>query len=153
MTDPHMEKKINHARIAAMVSGTLTLTGSLSIIWNQTRSQLSLLNIMALVDAIFIFGMAYGIYKKSRICAVLMFEYFLLSKIFSASVSPHINPASLMIGMIFLYFFFRGITGTFDYHKCKTCREGTEALNPFTWILAGSGGLIVYVLVLPHLLV
>jgi serine/threonine-protein kinase len=153
MHESKIERKIKHARIAALVSGTITLAGSLSIIWNQTPSQFSFLNILSLLDVIFIFSMAYGIYRKSRICAVLMFEYFLLSKIFNISISTHINSGVIMVGSIFLYFMFQGINGTFAYHKCKTCREGKEVSKPLGWILAGSGGLIVYVMVLPGLIV
>jgi K+-sensing histidine kinase KdpD len=153
MTDSHIDKKIKHARIAAMVSGTVTLAGSVALIMNQAQGGFSLLNLLSLIDVLFIFSMAYGIYRKSRICAVLMFEYFLLSKIFSISISTHMNSGVLITGLIFLFFLFRGITGTFAYHKIKTRKEGITESKPLAWILAGSGGLIVYVLVLPGLLI
>ena len=153
MTDTRIEGKIKRARIAAMVSGTITLAGFITMMKNQPWVEFSFLNILVLVDVIFIFIMAYGIYRKSRICAVMMFEYFLLSKIFTISTSSHSNLAVFMIGLIFLYFMFQGITGTFAYHKCKSCREGTEHSKPLGLILAGSSGLIVYVLILPLLLI
>jgi serine/threonine-protein kinase len=148
-----MDKKIKHARIAAMVCGTVTLAGSITLIVKQVQTGSSLLNILSLIDAIFIFSMAYGIYRKSRICAVLMFEYFLLSKIFNISISAHINSGVLIIGAVFLFFLYQGITGTFAYHKCRICKEGIVESKPVAWILAGSGGLIIYVLVLPVFLI
>lgn len=153
MTYSNMDKKIKHARIAAMVCGTVTLAGSITLIVKQVQTGSSLLNILSLIDAIFIFSMAYGIYRKSRICAVLMFEYFLLSKIFNISISAHINSGVLIIGAVFLFFLYQGITGTFAYHKCRICKEGIVESKPVAWILAGSGGLIIYVLVLPVFLI
>ncbi len=151
MTDSNMDKKIKHARIAAMVCGTLTLAGSITLIINRTG--FSLLNLMSLFDVVFIFSMAYGIYRKSRICAVLMFEYFLLSKIFNISISAHINSGVMIIGAVFLFFLYQGIIGTFAYHKCRICKEGIVESKLIAWILAGSGGLVIYVLVLPVLLI
>jgi len=151
MTDANMDRKIKHARIAAMVCGTVTLAGSITLIVNRTG--FSLFSLLSLIDVVFIFSMAYGIYRKSRICAVLMFEYFLLSKIFNVSISTHINAGILIIGTIFLFFLYQGITGTFAYHRCRICNEGILESKPIAWILAGSGGLIVYVLVLPVLLI
>lgn len=153
MTYSKMDKKIKHARIAAMVCGTVTLAGSITLIIKQAQTGSSLINILSLIDAIFIFSMAYGIYRKSRICAVLMFEYFLLSKIFNISISAHINSGVLIIGAVFLFFLYQGITGTFAYHKCRICKEGIVESKPVAWILAGSGVLIMYVLVLPVFLI
>ncbi|RJR20919.1 MAG: hypothetical protein C4581_02665 [Nitrospiraceae bacterium] len=153
MTDSSIDRKIRHARIAAMVCGTITLAGSVTLIRNQLQTGLTLINLLSLLDAAFIFSMAYGIYRKSRICAVLMFEYFLLSKIFSLSVSAHISSGVIVIGMIFLFFLYQGITGTYAYHKCRICKEGLVESRPVAWILAGSGGLIIYVLVLPVLMI
>jgi len=153
MTLSNIDKKIKHARIAAMVCGTITLAGSVVLIKNQLQTGFTLLNLLSLFDAAFIFSMAYGIYRKSRICAVLMFEYFLLSKIFNISVSSHVNSGVLIVGAIFLFFLYQGIAGTFAYHKCRIHEEGKIESKPLSWILAGSGGLVVYVLVLPYLLV
>ncbi len=153
MTDSKIERKIKHARIATMVSGSITLAGAITLIGNHTHAEFSLLNILSLIDVIFIFSMAYGIYRKSRICAVMMFEYFLLSKIFKISTSTHINFGAIIVGSIFLYFLFQGIAGTFAYHKCRTCKERTEESKQLGWILAASCVLVVYVLVLPCLLI
>ena len=153
MTDSNIDKKIKHARTAAMVSGTITMAGSITLIMNQAQGGFSLLNLLSLVDVLIIFSMAYGIYRKSRTCAVLMFEYFLLSKIFNISISTHVSSGVLITGSIFLFFLFQGITGTFAYHKLKTCKEGIAESKPVAWIVAGSGGLVIYVLVLPGLLI
>jgi hypothetical protein len=153
MTDSKIEKKIKHARIAAMISGVITLAGAITIIHKQTDPQFSLFNMLSLVDALIIFSLAYGIHKKSPLCALLMFEYFLLSKLFNASISSHIPTGPLIVGIPFLYFLFQGITGTFTHHKSN--RGGKERAHPisFGWTCAGSCGLILYVCVLPVLLI
>ena len=153
MTDSQIVKKITHARVAAMISGVITLAGAITIIHKQTDLQFSLFNLLSLVDAFIIFSLAYGIHKKSPLCAVLMFEYFLLSKVFNASISSHIPTGALIVGIPFLYFLFQGITGTFAHHKSN--RGGNKRAHPisFGWTCAGSCGLILYVCVLPVLLI
>ena len=153
MTDSKIANKIKQARIAAMVCGTITLAGALTTLIKQTHSHVSLIHILSLIDVAFIFAMAYGIYRKSRMCAVFMFEYFLLSKIFNLSVSAQISAGVVIIGIVFLYFLLQGITGTFAYHKCRACRETSQYSNPLSWILAGSAGLILYVVVLPAMII
>jgi len=153
MKESEINKKIAHARIAAMVSGTITMAGAVTLIVNQKQEGISVLNFLSLLDAAFIFAMAYGIYKKSRLCAVLMFEYFLFSKVLNISLSSQLNAVGLMIGIFFLYFMFQGIRGTYAYHKCNSCKEGIADSRPLGSILAGSCGMIAYVLVLPVFLI
>jgi serine/threonine-protein kinase len=152
VSNSKIEKKIKQARIAAMVSGTITLAGIVTLINNQTGGQLSLFNILAFIDVIFIFSMAYGIYRKSRECAFLMFVYFLLSKILIISTSPRNSIGTFIIALIFLYFLFQGIRGTFAYHRCIACREKKQITLPVKWLIAGSGALVIYVIVLPGLI-
>jgi serine/threonine-protein kinase len=153
MTSQKIDKKIKHARIAAMISGIITFAGAITLINKQTELQFSLFNMLSLVDAFIIFGMAYGIYKKSRLCAVLMFEYFLFSKLFILSISSQTNLGTIIVGSIFLYFLFQGVSGTFAYHKYNTLGKGKASSIPFGWISAGSCCLILYIFVLPTLLV
>ena len=152
MTSQKIDKKIKHARIAAMISGIITLAGSIALFNKQPDLQFSLINMLSLVDALIIFCMAYGIYRRSRLCAVLMFEYFLLSKLFIISVSTHINLGTLIVGAIFLYFLFQGVRGTFAFHTYRNSGKGNAGAIPIGWISAGSCGLILYIFALPALL-
>ena len=108
------EKAIKSAWIAAVVSGAITLLVAVLAligvrIFNFTA--------WVLIDVVLIFGLAYGIYRKNRICAVIMFVYFVVSKIYMFVGSGGITGIPLAI--IFCYFFFQGIRGTFAYHKIK----------------------------------
>ncbi len=68
-----------------------------------------------LTDVALILGLAFGIYKKSRICAVLMFIYFIASKIILMVESG--APNGIIMAIVFGYFYWQGISGTFAYHK------------------------------------
>ncbi|HEY0505269.1 MAG TPA: hypothetical protein VGD42_17440 [Lysobacter sp.] len=107
-------KKIRNAWVAAVVSGGVTLVVTLVAI-----SGTSILGFTAweLLDVALVFGLAFGIYKKSRICAVLMLGYFVMAKIFIMIEAG--APRGLLLAIVFAYFFFQGAAGTFEYHKLR----------------------------------
>ena len=61
--------------------------------------------------------MAYGIHRRSRTCALILFLYFIQAKIllFAAGVSA----ASIPLALVFLYYFGRAVLGTFRYHTLR----------------------------------
>ena len=68
--------------------------------------------------------LVFGIWKKSRICSVLVLVYFLLDRVYVKSlITSHnglISDTSNFELMVFLIFFLpliQGIRGTFSYHK------------------------------------
>ncbi|MFC1569088.1 hypothetical protein ACFL4L_02530 [bacterium] len=120
-------KKIKHATIAGLISGILTLIVTIIAIAANAQGQFAGFNdYFMIIDILLIFGLTFGIHKKNRTCAVLMFLYFLISKI---SMVPAMGARSLLQGIFFLYFFFEGIRGTFAYHKL-TIQEAKEEFQP-----------------------
>jgi hypothetical protein len=105
-------KKIKHAWIAATISGSITLSVTVFAIFGN-----SILGFSAweLIDVAFIFGLAFGIYKKSRTCAVLMLIYFIGAKILIMLETG--KPSGLIMAIVFIYYFAQGVAGTFEYHK------------------------------------
>jgi hypothetical protein len=103
------KNRINAAIVAGTISGTLTLILSLANIGG--------LNSFNLIDVAIAYGLSYGIYRKSRVCAVLLFAYFVLSKLEQISTG---NFTGWPIALIFAYCFFLGIWGTFTFHKLQT---------------------------------
>jgi serine/threonine-protein kinase len=105
-------KNIKVAWIAGTISGVITLLVTVFAIFGQ-----SILGFTAweLFDVALIFGLAFGIYKKSRTCAILMFIYFVSAKILIMSETGKAD--GLLMGLLFAYFFARGIQGTFQYHR------------------------------------
>jgi hypothetical protein len=106
-------QKIKNGWIAAIISGVMTLGVMLLVI--NTGEINNLVDIWTSVDVILIFSLAFGIYKKSRFAATAMFLYFLLSKIWMIVETG--RPSGLLMGIIFLYFYFQAMVGTYQYHK------------------------------------
>ena len=67
-----------------------------------------------LIDVCLIFGLSFGIYKKSRVAAVIMLVYFSLSQAWIVIVLKRFPG---IISWIFLILFLRGVPGTFTYQK------------------------------------
>lgn len=105
-------KKIKHAWVAAVVSGCITLVATL-----VAMSGTDILGFSAweLIDVALIFGLAFGIYRKSRTCAVIMFVYFIASKILITMQTG--RPSGIPLALVFGYCFWQGIAGTFAYHR------------------------------------
>lgn len=107
-------KMVKNAWIAALVSAGITFLLALAAIFGSP-----ILGISAweLIDVAFVLGMAYGIYKKSRTCAVLMFVYFIISKTMLTMSTGAMT--GLPLALVFIYFYWQGVAGTFAYHKLK----------------------------------
>lgn len=69
-----------------------------------------------IVDVIFIFGMSYGIFRNSKVCAKLMFGYFLLNKILQV-FDGRFPIAAIFLSCVALYYLWMGIIGTTSYHR------------------------------------
>ena len=107
-------KKIRNAWVACLITGTLTLV--LAFI-AMSGSALGGHSGMDAIDALFVFGMAFGISRKSRVCALLMLGYFILSKYLLYKASG--QASGMLFGLVFLYFYAQGVLGTFEYHKLR----------------------------------
>jgi serine/threonine-protein kinase len=116
-----VEKRITRAWVAGAISGSLTLV--LTLLAVSGTAQLGGLNAWSFLDVTLIFGLTFGIYKKSRTCAVLMFIYYVGSKILQF-VEYGSAGTGMGFGIIFAIFFGMGVAGTFQYHAIKK-----EAMN------------------------
>jgi len=112
---PEIGKQIKSAWVAACISGVVTLVMTLIAMAGVDFLDFDAWN---LVDVALIVGLAFGIYKRSRVCAVTMLVYFVASKILIMVQTE--KPTGLVLGLIFGYFFWQGIRGTFAYHKLKS---------------------------------
>lgn len=74
-------------------------------------------------DIAVVLGLAYGIYRFSRTCAVIMCIYYLavfILMIHSTGIT------FLILRGIFLYYFARGAQATFEYHRLKSTNAKLE---------------------------
>lgn len=118
MEVPHeIRRKIKSAWIAGLISGSITLVFALIAI---SGTDVQGVDAWMILDAGLVFGLVFGIYKKSRTCAVLLLAYFVVSKIIVMIEAG--RPSGLIFSLIFGYYFWQGIAGTFAYHKLKSAR-------------------------------
>jgi hypothetical protein len=107
-------KDIRGAWVAGLISGCVTLAITLFSIFGSAIGGIGAEN---LVDVALIFGLTYGICKKSRACAIGLLVYFVVSKIFLMVETG--KPTGLWLGLVFTYYFALGIRGTFAYQRLR----------------------------------
>lgn len=105
-------RHIRNAFTAACISGTLTLAVTL---FSMAGTVILDADAWTLIDVALIFGLAYGIWRKSRVCAVLMLAYFLMSKILLVIQTGQFQGG--LLALIFFYYYLRGAIATFAYHR------------------------------------
>lgn len=107
------DKAVKNAVIAALVSAGVTAV--LSVFTIFTNVEVLPVSPAFFVDIVVMLGLAFGVYKKSRVCAVLLLLYYLIGQI-SVWLSLG-NVSSLPMALVFCYFYVQGIRGTFAYHS------------------------------------
>jgi len=117
-----ISKKIKTGWVAAIISGVMTL-GMMLLALNTEAMEG---DIWTSVDVVLILLLAFGIYKKSRFAATFMFIYFLFSKILIIVETG--RPSGLIVSILFLYFYFRAMVGTYQYHKLM--RPQNKSIQP-----------------------
>jgi hypothetical protein len=112
--DTMAERMVACGWIAAVVNAGLTAV-VLAIILSrqQVRSPLPLLSF---IDVGFLLALAYGIYRRSRMCAIAAFAYFLISTavVFGqgAGTAPSFMARTLLLAALYVL----GVIGTFVHH-------------------------------------
>lgn len=103
--------KIKLAWQAGMFSGVLTL---ILILLSLAGYRIGWIDMWSLIDACLIFGLSFGVYKKSRVAAVVMLIYFLFNQIYFVI---EFKRAPGILSLLFLFIYAQGIQGTFSYRK------------------------------------
>lgn len=126
-------ESINRGFIAAIFVGLVTTGFGIYGLWIGLNSH-NLWNDVSfgIFDGILIFICSYFIYRKSRLASTLFFIYFIMSKIYLSVLLGKL--AGLGLGLIFIYFFFRAMQGTFAYHKIEKA-ENIEYKNVSKWVI------------------
>jgi hypothetical protein len=74
------------------------------------------MSLLSLIDASIFAALGFGIYRYSRLCAVLALLLYGIEQYYSLM---HPKPTNTIVFVFFFVFFLRGIRGTFAYHKLK----------------------------------
>ena len=77
----------------------------------------------ALVDAVIFAGFGWGLYRHSRLCAVLVLLFYLLEQ---ANNIANFQTYNAVMALMFISFFIQGVRGTFKYHKFKAAPSTTN---------------------------
>lgn len=139
-----VEKHIKSAGAAALVSGGITLI--LGIVSYATERTMGFIDEWSIFDAFIIFGLAFGIFKKSRFCASSMLIYFVVGKAMSVTTSDDL--IAIPLALLFAYFFFKGAHATFVYHsRYKEKKEKTKRSRILAIIGIGMGSFTILIVV------
>jgi len=108
-----IRKKIRLAWGAGLVSAAVTL---IFVLIAVSGTSLLGFGLAQLLDVAVILGLSFGIYKRSRVCSVLMLLYFVYSKFLMMRIGG-ISGGNVFTSLLFLYFYIQGVIGTFAYHR------------------------------------
>lgn len=107
-----IQKKIKYAWIAGLISISVTI---LLTLISMSGTDIMGLDAWAFVDVAFMIIFVFGIYKKSRVCAILMLCLFSVNKIIMWFEAGTIS--GLPLALVFIWFYTQGVIGTFQYHR------------------------------------
>jgi len=68
------------------------------------------------IDTLAVLGLTIGVHMKNRACAVLLLLLWIVEKLLQWGENPE-ALAGLPIAILFGYFFYQGIVGTFALHQ------------------------------------
>lgn len=105
---------IKIAWIAGVVMGGWGLIASLSSLSKDDATYSGIFVIMIGVFWFVVLGLSYGIYKKSRTCSITMLVLFVISCLGNAKQG---NVVTALLAVIMCYPLYKGLNGTFAYHK------------------------------------
>ena len=116
MAQRMIDEKVSHhfiivACCLAIVSGLLILVMTFAGAFKFTPFNI--------IDASFVFGMAYGVYRKSRTCAILLFIYYVGCRFDMYQRTGNPSNAVGLLAIAFTVAFFLGILGTFAVHSIE----------------------------------
>jgi hypothetical protein len=107
---------------------TLFIGGMTTLFWLASMSGTKASNVSSwlIFDVVFIFGMGYGIFRNSEICAKLMLGYFILSKILQVASGQFPILGIFMAGLM-IRFLWEGVVGTTSYNQLLLLQEELES--------------------------
>jgi hypothetical protein len=134
MTKEQALKHIRNAWIVGIISAAVTMLVILVSAAGGTLAPGLKLDWTALLDVIVMLALSYGVARKLRWCAFGLSGYFVLNKIVMWSQGVGANPFGVIFSLVFLYYFYQGVRGTWAYQLMKGAWERSSSPAP-----AGAG--------------
>jgi serine/threonine-protein kinase len=122
---PEILGKIRSAWIAGLVSIVFTLV---FIAISLSGTSIMGINAWGLIDVAVMGGLSYGVYRRSRTCAILLLAVFLINKILMWMEAG--GPSGWLMALVFFLLFLQGVIGTFQYHRWLARSRAAEGWTP-----------------------
>lgn len=103
--------KIRNCWVASLFSMAITF---IFVVMAFTDSGVDF-DAMAFSDVAIMAALTFGVYRGSRVCAVLLFAFFTANKLIMWTTIG--TFAGLPLALVFSWFFGQGIMGTFQRHR------------------------------------
>jgi hypothetical protein len=84
----------------------------------------------AFLDAGLFLGLGIGIWRMSRVCAVLGLTFFLVEKLFMFASNPGNASKGVIMVIILVLAYINGIRGTFAYHRLRNDASALLTADP-----------------------
>src|SRR4029079_5710780 len=75
------------------------------------------MNAWSFLDVAVMIGLTFGVYRRSRVCAILLLAFFVLNKIIMWAQAG--TPTGWPLAIAFGWAYYQGVMGTFEYHRWK----------------------------------
>ena len=140
-------KATRNGAIAAIISAVITVVVVLIAMNADADGKLAIWNDPSnFLDVLLVVACAYGMYRKSRGAAVIIFIYFIVSKIIIALETQIYSGFGT--ALLFLYFYGKAIQGSFVYHRLeKNDNPDYKPASKLSYILGIPSSLLVTVLI------
>ncbi len=121
-------KDIRNGGICAIISSSITV-----VVYVLARGQLDpRLETWIMFEVVLLVGCTIGTFLKSRIATTALFGYFVFSKILGL-VQGDSNIAGLALAGVFIYFYFKAMRASYQYHQLvgRGSYSTAEAASPY----------------------
>ena len=130
---------IKQASIAAFLSAAMsTLVIVVAIVTSAEGAFGPFADPINFIDVALVVACGVGLRFYSRTAAVTLVIYFILAKIFIMLENG--RPSGLLFTMIWLYFYWKGIRGTFAYHRLRKEADSSYRSTPVSFCDSCRGG-------------
>lgn len=114
-----LARHVSHGVAAACISGGWTLAITLAA---MSGRMIPGVDAWTLIDVALIFGLAYGIWRRSRAASTAMLVYFVASKLILFGETG--QPSGVLMSVLLTYLYARAMTAIFRLHALRREAQG-----------------------------
>lgn len=111
----HIARKIKRCWIVGIVASMATVLGLIGTMMGRFTT--FAFDEWALIDIAIMLALSFGVFKKSRTCAILMVAFYVYGRY--ALLAEGFPLSGMPLALVFMWFFIQGVVGTFQFHRWK----------------------------------